>query len=323
MKNNSFIQQLRNWLVNVIGTIGAFGGSYSLIKDITDPTLPLTDMLSSKAAVILYILISIVSFIVLLLHEFRKNKNIIEDDKKRIKRLTEELERIERERNNDKTGEFKSFWLSTEKLYFEIADKIKNKISITELDICNTIEETGNGNKRDSIVKLSIRGVVQEDVSNIQILSAGDSKAKWDEIQMEAYEVIHDKKTRLECKLADGGKDTILKQVVITYGEVKKKGDILDLVISWKWPNMLSITGEDYITLPVIFSSETKQASMSLEPKENLKFDEIGIYKYSVGTQSPTFIKAINVNEEKIYYKDDSPEYKSCYILYYKIANAE
>lgn len=327
MKKDSYIQKLSSGLGKTLGTVGGFGGSYGLIKEIIDPNQTLPDLLLSTAAIILYFLILIVIIIVFLVYEFNKYKKSKQNDDNRIKTLNKELAKstllLEEEKKKGKIVKFKSFWLTTEKLYFEIADKIHNKILISDLDIYNTIEETGNENQRDSSVKLSIRAIVLDNVSNIQILLAGDTNVNWCDIHFEAYEIVHDERIELESRLADEGSNTFLKQVVISFGEEKKEDSIIDLVIKWKWPNMLSVKGEDYITLPIVFSSVTKRASMLLEPKENLSFDEIGVYKYSVGTQSPVFIKNININEEnKIYFKDDCPEYKSCYILYYKIANA-
>ena len=52
------------------------------------------------------------------------------------------------------------FFLTTEYLYNELGEYIQNNIDIDSIEIKNTIEKRGMGNKRDSFVRLNIRGVV-------------------------------------------------------------------------------------------------------------------------------------------------------------------
>ena len=117
--------------------------------------------------------------------------------------------------------------------------------------------------------------------------------------------------------------DSFLKQIILCYAKTKHKDDLIDIEITWTWPNMLSISSEDYVTLPIIFSHETANISMTLESKiPSLKFKEVSVYKYVFG-KDPDFVKYAEEKEGGLwFFEKRQPEYKSCYILYYKIDNA-
>ncbi|MBF4213266.1 hypothetical protein EI533_37060, partial [Pseudomonas donghuensis] len=79
-------------------------------------------------------------------------------------------------------------------------------------------------------------------------------------------------------RIADNGQDSLLKQVVVSYGKVKSPGSIVDLMIEWCWPNMLNITDCDYTTLPNFLAGTVKHLKMSLECKEDIGFKSASIY---------------------------------------------
>ena len=191
------------------------------------------------------------------------------------------------------------------------------------MDISNTIENEGIDDKRDSCVKMSVKGITtQDNVCQMQILIAGDSMVKWEKINFEAYEICNDKRFKLKARIADNGQDSYLKQVVISYNNRKKLDEFFNIELSWRWPNMLSISEDDYVTLPIALSPKTKDISMKLIPKMDLNFSELGIYKYVVGQEKPDLIMDLNEDSDKtISFSDENPQYKSCYIMYYKIAH--
>ena len=104
------------------------------------------------------------------------------------------------------------------------------------------------GNKRDSFVRLNIRGVVSHKISTFQLLVAGDTIVNFEDINIQAFERVGGKQKKLCARIADNGQDSLLKQVVVSYGKVKSPGSIVDLMIEWCWPNMLNITDCDYTT---------------------------------------------------------------------------
>ena len=139
------------------------------------------------------------------------------------------------------------------------------------------------GNKRDSFVRLNIRGVVSHKISTFHLLVAGDTIVNFEDINIQAFERVGGKQKKLCARIADNGQDSLLKQVVVSYGKVKSPGSIVDLMIEWCWPNMLNVTDCDYTTLPNFLAGTVKHLKMSLECKEDIDFKSASIYKYKVG----------------------------------------
>ena len=214
------------------------------------------------------------------------------------------------------------FFLTTEYLYNELGEYIQNNIDIDSIEIKNTIEEKGMGNKRDSFVRLNIRGVISHKISTFQLLVAGDTIVNFEDINIQAFERVDGKLKKLCARIADNGQDSLLKQVVVSYDKVKSPGNIVDLVIEWCWPNMLNVTERDYTTLPNFLADTVKHLKMSLECKENIDFKSASIYKYQVGMDAPQLVLDIDVSEitNTISYEEDNPLMNSTYILYYEVA---
>ena len=197
-----------------------------------------------------------------------------------------------------------------------------NNIDIDSIEIKNTIEKRGMGNKRDSFVRLNIRGVVSHKISTFQLLVAGDTIVNFEDINIQAFERVGGKQKKLCARIADNGQDSLLKQVVVSYGKVKSPGSIVDLMIEWCWPNMLNVTDCDYTTLPNFLAGTVKHLKMSLECKEDIGFKSASIYKYKVGMDKAQLILDVDMSEitDTISYEDDNPLMNSTYILYYEVA---
>ena len=207
-------------------------------------------------------------------------------------------------------------------LYNELGEYIQNNIDIDSIEIKNTIEKRGMGNKRDSFVRLNIRGVVSHKISTFQLLVAGDTIVNFEDINIQAFERVGGKQKKLCARIADNGQDSLLKQVVVSYGKVKSPGSIVDLMIEWCWPNMLNITDCDYTTLPNFLAGTVKHLKMSLECKEDIGFKSASIYKYKVGMDKAQLILDVDMSEitDTISYEEDNPLMNSTYILYYEVA---
>ena len=316
---NNLIQKICRTGAKITGSIATIGGAYGVINEVVYSTRTFIDVITSTEAIIIYILILITIIFILLNDKYKNLTNKIDELNIELNKASALLDSALR---NGKIAKFKNkFFLSTEKLYLDLAEKIHNNISISYMAVHNTIETTGVSNKRDSRVMLYIQGVAIKRVSQIQILVAGDTIVKWEDIKFEAYEIKNENKTKLKARLADNGIDSSLKQVVISYSE-KKEGDIVNLAISWKWPNMLSIDSDDYTTLPVILAPQTKKIEMYITSQLPIEFSEAGIYRYNAGMEEAELINDLTPDQNnQLHYSDDEPLYKSCYILYYKINN--
>lgn len=216
------------------------------------------------------------------------------------------------------------FYLTTELLYFLFADKIKNGITIRSMDISNTIEDGDPGNKRDSEGEIQIRGIVTDDtVKEFRILIAGNSVEELSTINFNAFEKCEDGWKKLAPDLVEGAMDSFIKDIIISYREPKKKGDYVNLKITWRWPKMLSVASEDYVTLPIVYSRKIEKVSMKLIPKGNVKFASFKAYKYVLG-KKPSLVSVLQMENGVVSFEPkEVPQYKSCYILYYKIDNAK
>lgn len=326
MKWFLFKQRFVSACAKTTGIAATIGGAYGLFKDLINPGQSIQESLTSPIAICVYILLLLTAVFVLLNEKYKSLQRDNEKLNKKVEELNLELNiasaKIESSLRNGQIATFKDrFFLTTPKLYADLSEKIHNEIVISHMDIHNTIEPTGIGAKRDSVVKLSIQGYAKaENVSQIQILAAGDTIVKWEDINLTAYEIVNENKVKLNARLADNGQDSFLKQVVISYARKKNKGDMINIVITWKWPNMLNIEDEDYIALPIALSSETKVASLTIHPLVPLKYAETGVYKYRVGQMTAEHIMDLTPDQNNSFtYLEDNPEYKSCLLLYYKV----
>lgn len=326
MKKDNFIIKFAGVFAKITGYTAGVGGTYALIKELLKPEQSLLEFLTSPIAICIYLLLLLTAVFVLLSEKYKSLQGDNEELNKKVRELNLELNeastRLEAAMRNGQIATFKeSFFLSTPKLYIDLSDKIHNDIVISRMDISNTIEPTGVGTKRDSKVKMSIQGYAKADnVNQIQILVAGDTIVKWKEIDLKAIEISNGKMTMLNARIADNGQDSFLKQVVISFLQKKKKDDLINIDITWVWPNMLDVENEDYTALPIALSKETKAASLKLLPKIPLAFAEAGAYIYREGQTTADLIMDLTPDtDNSISYDEENPEYKSCLILYYKI----
>mgnify|MGYP000632908124 CR=1 FL=1 len=102
------------------------------------------------------------------------------------------------------------------------------------------------GNKRDSFVRLNIRGVVSHKISTFQLLVAGDTIVNFEDINIQAFERVGGKQKKLCARIADNGHGFFVEAGCCFLWQSKSPGSIVDLMIEWCWPNMLNITDCDY-----------------------------------------------------------------------------
>lgn len=329
MNSNPFYQRLFSVIAKITGSTAAIGGTYGFIKEVLNPEKTIQDTLLSPIAICVYILLLLTAIFVLLREKFKTLQRENEKLNKKVEELNLELNeasaRIAASLENGQIAKFKNrFYLTTPKLYADLSERIQNGIVISHMDIYNTIEPIGIGAKRDSSVRMTIQGSsVVDNLNQIQILIAGDTVVKWEDINFTAYEIINGKKVKLNARLADNGQDSFLKQVVISYAQRKNYGDIINIIMTWKWPNMLNIEEDDYTHLPIALAEETKSITMTIHPKIPIKFMETGAYKYVVGQSTANHIVDLTPDKNNTFsYSENNPEYKSSIILYYKVDKA-
>lgn len=311
---------LYNWGVRTFGGVATAGGVFQTFQILTKPDVDIKTVLLSFPALIVYILVCL-TIILMMLRERYKSMN------QRIEllnnKLNEQNATVESLQQMMKIIPFKKrFFLTTEYLYNELSEFIQNNIAIDVIEIKNTIEKKGSGNKRNSYVQLHVRGVILHNISTFQLLVAGDTIVDFEDINIRAFERVGEESKKLCARIADNGQDSLLKQVVVSYDKVKGAGDIVDLVIEWCWPNMLNIMDCDYITLPNFLSDSVNHLKISLTSKEKISFKSASIYKYKVGMDQAQLVLDIDATKitDTVSYEEDNPLISSCYILYYEVA---
>ena len=315
MENRLYLYNLG---IKTFGGFATLGGVIQALQLFTQPDLDIKSILLSFPAWVVYVFLTIIFD---MLRERYKSMS------QRVEvlnvKLNEQDAMIRSLQEMMKIVPFKGrFFLTTEYLYNELGEYIQNNIDIDSIEIKNTIEKRGMGNKRDSFVRLNIRGVVSHKISTFQLLVAGDTIVNFEDINIQAFERVGGKQKKLCARIADNGQDSLLKQVVVSYGKVKSPGSIVDLMIEWCWPNMLNITDCDYTTLPNFLAGTVKHLKMSLECKEDIGFKSASIYKYKVGMDKAQLILDVDMSEitDTISYEEDNPLMNSTYILYYEVA---
>lgn len=307
--------------IKAFGSIATVGGVIQTFQILSTPDIDAKKILLSFPAWVVYVFILLTIILAMLRSRYKSMNQKIEQLNNQINEQNATVASLQQMM---KIASFKGrYYLTTEYLYNELAQFIQNNISINTIEISNTIEKEGTGNKRNSCVHLSVQGVIKQRVSNFHLLVAGDTIVNFNDINIKASEYYKGQTKKLCARIVDNGQDSLLKQVVISYDRIKEKGDIVDLNIEWCWPNMLNIKECDYITLPNFLSSDVKHMKITLTRKENLLFKTASVYKYQVGMEHPQLVLDLDIpeNTKTIMYEEDYPLVNSCYILYYEVKN--
>ena len=298
MENRLYLYNLG---IKTFGGFATLGGVIQALQLFTQPDLDIKSILLSFPAWVVYVFVCLTIIFAMLRERYKSMSQRVEV--LNVK-LNEQDAMIRSLQEMMKIVPFKGrFFLTTEYLYNELGEYIQNNIDIDSIEIKNTIEKRGMGNKRDSFVRLNIRGVVSHKISTFQLLVAGDTIVNFEDINIQAFERVGGKQKKLCARIADNGQDSLLKQVVVSYGKVKSPGSIVDLMIEWCWPTV-------------------KHLKMSLECKEDIGFKSASIYKYKVGMDKAQLILDVDMSEitDTISYEEDNPLMNSTYILYYEVA---
>ena len=282
MENRLYLYNLG---IKTFGGFATLGGVIQALQLFTQPDLDIKSILLSFPAWVVYVFVCLTIIFAMLRERYKSMSQRVEV--LNVK-LNEQDAMIRSLQEMMKIVPFKGrFFLTTEYLYNELGEYIQNNIDIDSIEIKNTIEKRGMGNKRDSFVRLNIRGVVSHKISTFQLLVAGDTIVNFEDINIQAFERVGGKQKKLCARIA-----------------------------------MLNITDCDYTTLSNFLAGTVKHLKMSLECKEDIGFKSASIYKYKVGMDKAQLILDVDMSEitDTISYEEDNPLMNSTYILYYEVA---
>ena len=237
MENRLYLYNLG---IKTFGGFATLGGVIQALQLFTQPDLDIKSILLSFPAWVVYVFVCLTIIFAMLRERYKSMSQRVEV--LNVK-LNEQDAMIRSLQEMMKIVPFKGrFFLTTEYLYNELGEYIQNNIDIDSIEIKNTIEKRGMGNKRDSFVRLNIRGVVSHKISTFQLLVAGDTIVNFEDINIQAFERVGGKQKKLCARIADNGQDSLLKQVVVSYGKVKSPGSIVDLMIECRAKQLVSLS---------------------------------------------------------------------------------
>lgn len=155
MENRLYLYNLG---IKTFGGFATLGGVIQALQLFTQPDLDIKSILLSFPAWVVYVFVCLTIIFAMLRERYKSMSQRVEV--LNVK-LNEQDAMIRSLQEMMKIVPFKGrFFLTTEYLYNELGEYIQNNIDIDSIEIKNTIEKRGMGNKRDSFVRLNIRGVV-------------------------------------------------------------------------------------------------------------------------------------------------------------------
>lgn len=164
MENRLYLYNLG---IKTFGGFATLGGVIQALQLFTQPDLDIKSILLSFPAWVVYVFVCLTIIFAMLRERYKSMSQRVEV--LNVK-LNEQDAMIRSLQEMMKIVPFKGrFFLTTEYLYNELGEYIQNNIDIDSIEIKNTIEKRGMGNKRDSFVRLNIRGVVSHKISSYAI----------------------------------------------------------------------------------------------------------------------------------------------------------
>ena len=179
MENRLYLYNLG---IKTFGGFATLGGVIQALQLFTQPDLDIKSILLSFPAWVVYVFVCLTIIFAMLRERYKSMSQRVEV--LNVK-LNEQDAMIRSLQEMMKIVPFKGrFFLTTEYLYNELGEYIQNNIDIDSIEIKNTIEKRGMGNKRDSFVRLNIRGVVSHKISTFQLLVAGDTIVNFEDMYL-------------------------------------------------------------------------------------------------------------------------------------------
>lgn len=160
MKNKLYLYGLG---IKVFSGIATLGGVIQTFQILTQPNLDVKSILLSFPAWTVYVFVCLTVILIMLRERYKSMSQRVEALNVKLNELNAIISLLQQMM---KIVTFKGrFFLTTEYLYNELGEYIQNNIAIDSIEIQNTIEKKGMGNKRDSFVRLNVRGVISDKIS--------------------------------------------------------------------------------------------------------------------------------------------------------------
>lgn len=230
------------------------------------------------------------------------------------------LNDIERLKNANEIPFFKGkYSMNLTHIQDNISKLINNNLKITLMSVHNIIANSSS-QRRDSEALMHIEGVTMEDSSFFRFMLTGESNTEASKMNVKAKDILLN--CNMHIEIAEHGYNGTVKEFVLYYNDVKKKGETFCFEISWKWPKMLDIK-EDFIAGSNFLSKNVGKLRLSLLRNRDQKFKTVAIYKYSVYMKTPEPITIVNIDPAKsiFTYEINNPSDNTEYLMYYNDEN--
>nr|WP_321484986.1 hypothetical protein [uncultured Draconibacterium sp.] len=191
-----------------------------------------------------------------------------------------------------------------------------NQIDLVNLELKVKIRD---GNKfRDALCSYRFVGKHTKESWNIKIVIGGDGIIDYSQLKFSAVDNLRN--MTLRARISDKGRNTTVKDIIISFDTLKKENEYFDLTLEWEWPKMLFFSS-DYIALPNIFSDRTQNLRIMLQKSNEMNLRVVEAYKYGISDDKPTFLRAVypsNLNKDLYIFELMNPEKDADYLLYYE-----
>lgn len=191
----------------------------------------------------------------------------------------------------------------------------ENDVDLSLFEVIN--EFNGKNRIRDSIVTFNFKGRFNSPAQNFKIIFGNAEYTEFEKINFSAYDNIT--KTILNSRILpdEKGRDTRIKDVIISLKQETRRGDILDISINFIWPNGADIKS-DYFCLSNIYSKKTDNIRFILKKPKGKTFSLVEVYKYNIDNETPIYVCDIEEQNGSYIFESNNPEKDTDYLMYYE-----
>jgi len=268
-------------------------------------------------ALIISITIITITLIIVLFRAYKYNRDFqylsktIDTQSKELEKQKERILLLEKLMN---VPFFKKWNLIYTFLWRSNENRLRNNIRLSEVVITRTL--SGNGRIKDNNIIYRFKGEFLG-LSKVFKISIGgsDNNVSLKDISFSATDLRN--KESLHAQIEYGGRDDIVKEVVVFFKENMNRGDFFELELQWKWPKT-AFAKTDYFSYPNIYSLETKKILMNFHPTSDMNITKVEIWKFGLDDNEPQFIDYIYPLNNGYHFIIENPENTADYILYYE-----
>lgn len=291
--------KIKFYLVKTSYFLGIIGSIASIIAIIIDPRFQIPSLIVLASLFLIFILIITTKYL------FKRSKEI-KDLQLRVG-ILEKTQRVP----------FFKKWPLIYSHLWKSGDVIPdNPIELSNLELKVEIKD---GNKlRDAKVSFHFVGKFTNECWNLNIVIGGDEMVNFEHLNFTTTDNL--RKRKLKTRIADKGRDSTVKDIIISFDSIKNKDDYFDLYLEWSWPRMMFYKS-DYISLPNIFSQKTDYLRLVFEKKDEMDLKIVEAYRYDVADDKPIFLRSVYASTENknlFIFEQVNPIKNTDYLLYYE-----